>query len=45
MNKKHRNRFKRMPLACKYRWRGMAKTNYRKQNKRARLLGNKDALL
>ena len=34
MNKKQRNRYKRMPLACKYWWRGMAKTNYRKQPKK-----------
>lgn len=30
MNKKNRNRYKRMPLKCKYWWHGMAKTNFRK---------------
>jgi hypothetical protein len=38
MNYKHRDRFKRMPLALKYRWRGMAKSNTRKQNRRRKFM-------
>jgi len=34
MNKKNRNRFKRMPLECKYRHKGIAKTNSRKRGHR-----------
>jgi hypothetical protein len=34
MNFKHRDRFKRMQLALKFWWRGMAKTNTRKHNRR-----------
>lgn len=36
--KSPRSRRRRMPLSCKYRWRGMSKTNYRKHNKRLRYL-------
>lgn len=32
-NKRNREQ-RQMPLKCKYRWRGMAKTNYRKQGGR-----------
>jgi hypothetical protein len=32
--KKYARRNKRMPLEVKYRWRGMAKSNFRKQGKR-----------
>jgi hypothetical protein len=38
MNKKNRDRFKRMPLSCKYCWHGMSKTNYRKHNKGRRFI-------
>ena len=41
MNVKNRNRYKRMPLTCKYRWRGMAKTNFRKQGVRITVSLNK----
>jgi hypothetical protein len=34
MNYKHRDRFRRLSLALKYWWRGMAKSNYRKLNRR-----------
>jgi len=35
---------RRIPLSCKYWWKGMAKTNYRKHKGRQRLEPMKDAL-
>ena len=36
MREKSHKKFRRMPLVCKYRWRGMAKTNFRRHNKRGK---------
>ena len=36
---------RRIPLSCKYWWKGMAKSNYRKHKGRQRLDTLKDALL
>lgn len=34
-----------MPLVCKYRWRGMAKSNYRKHGGRGKKYGRQDAVV